>query len=127
MLSCRWHYRRRKCRVQSVFHQETPEPAQTSGALPELHDAPLRGPGGASGPGEGQSEGGGEGDGDGQQRPRQPQECEQRPLWSGGPIHSRLAVRTRSTARDDALIADCLTTAHGMEGKGCDDDVSVST
>ncbi|KAI4823312.1 hypothetical protein KUCAC02_011905 [Chaenocephalus aceratus] len=27
------------------FTRRTPEPAQTSGALPELHDAPLRGPG----------------------------------------------------------------------------------
>lgn len=118
----RWSHRqtrRWKCRVQPLFHQETPRPPQTVRALPELHDPALWGPGGATGPSERQSEGRGrrERGGHRQQRPSQPQECQQRPLWPGGPPCRRLAVRTGLTARADTLIANCLTATHGVEGK----------
>lgn len=118
----RWSHRqtwRWKCRVQPLFHQETPRPPQTVRALPELHDPALWGPGGATGPSERQSKGRGrrERGGHRQQWPSQPQECQQRPLWPGGPPCRRLAVRTGLTARADTLIANCLTATHGVEGK----------
>lgn len=118
----RWSHRRAqrwKCRVQPLFHQETPRPPQTIRALPELHDPALWGPGGATGPSERQSEGRGQRERGGhrQQRPSQPQECQQRPLWPGGPPCRRLAVRTGLTARADTLITNCLTATHGVEGK----------
>lgn len=122
----RWSHQqahRWKCRVQSLFHQATPQPQQTVRAIPELYDPALWGPGGPSGPSERQSEGRGrgEGDGHGQQRPGQPQECEQRPLRSGGPSHKSLAVRTGLTTWVDTVITNRLTTTHGVEGKDCDD------
>lgn len=108
-----WTWKRR---VQSLFHQEAPRPPQSIRALPELRDAAIRGPGGAH---ERQSEGRGRRArrGHGQQRPRQPQECQQRPLWPGGRPCRRLEVRTGFTARADTLITDCLTATYGVEGK----------